>query len=239
MALPFTDDFTGTNGDPWDSGKWTITKDEGDGTVDIQSNTGRIATSGTAERYLHAEANSDTAVQDCSLLLSIDPLQSSNSINEFEVCLRSTGTPDSHNGYPVDCYMFGGYFDGDNLGIWTSKMVAGVWEDLLGSVTSRSTFNVKAWLRFEVEDVASDVVVRSSSWDDGESEPGSWDNEITDTSPGSLFGKSSGRLELLVWTPHAVALDNRIDDLVFDELGGTPPSTPLYLPKRRLTTVRM
>jgi hypothetical protein len=91
LSLPFIDEFTDTNGEPWDTARWT-TGEQGTGAAtDIQSNEGRMHTGNAAEDWSAATANAATDLQDSKVLLYIDPNAVVDGTTRWlYVCLRSS-----------------------------------------------------------------------------------------------------------------------------------------------------
>ena len=215
----FSDDFTGTNDDPWDSGKWTTTE-WGTALVDIQGNEGRAANTGTYNDGVTAEANSTTDVRDAAVLLSVDNVADNAGNQQFNVYLRATGalnTDVGTRGQPANAYNLHMRVENDTYNWWLYRRIADTNTDLSISANSRVNFN-KFWVRMEVVDVADDVVIRVKAWSDGEAEPGSWDDQKTDTSPGILHG-STGILALRSYAGGSNEVDVRVDALEFNDLG--------------------
>jgi len=214
LAL-LTDDFTGTNGDPWDSGKWTTYLDSGS-IQDIQSNAGRQVTDGGYLDYCLAVAT-PAAVQDAEVLLSIDPNTANTGEQNEIVVLRGSGD-ESTNGEPTDGYELFCETRANAHGVALYRRIADSRSASLATTTSRSSNGVKFWVRMQVEDSGSDVIIRTKSWDDGAGEPGTWDIEYTDSSPGILLG-ATGTLHLVAQAGASEVVDNRIDDVTYSTLG--------------------
>ena len=106
MAL-FTDDFTDTNGQPWDAAKWTTDAGGGGGTeiIDIQSNQGRMRAGNTTNDWA-AGKGITTGLVDSEILVYCDGTGSDGTSNQFlYVWLRSDGQLDNtYQGRPADGY---------------------------------------------------------------------------------------------------------------------------------------
>jgi len=224
-TLPFTDDWTGTNGDPWDSGKWT-TSDEGSSIseTDIQSNEGRMEASSDADDFNSATASSETDIQDAEVTLTVDPSNITSNLDQWlYVMLRSTGEQVAANaGRPATAYYWrfnvGDEQNGanDNLYRRISDSESSI---LVSDSGSSRNANEKFKIRIQIEDVGSDVVIRMKQWDFDDSEPGGWDVEYTDTSPGALHGVT-GVLQLVARGTSGSEHDIRLDDLTYDVFVG-------------------
>jgi hypothetical protein len=213
----FTDNFTDTNGEPWDGTKWTIDADGGEA-ADIQSNEGRMLGDGNAG-WLTATANSDTDLQDLEVVLSLDPIHDETTTSTFDIFIRASGALDS-GGVPTDGFFVGLFLDNDRNDTFALRREASSDTDFSQSANSRTGNAVKIWVKFQVEDVGSDTVFRSKIWDDGGGEPGSWDVEYTDTDPGTLHA-TTGKVYMRCGTTGGITFDNRFDAVEVTDLAAS------------------
>ena len=219
VSPDFTEEFTGTNSDPWDSGDWT-TDVVASGAVDIQSNAGRMVTNATGSDWANAENTSVTPVQDQEILFSCDP-QSQSANRMFIIVyarMVSTGwttTP----GQPATSYKLLVRTDSDEEGHHLERRLSGNEVSLVGGdsdpqANSRSDFG-KFWVRWRMFDSGTSVIHRARIWSDGDTEPTTWDLSYTDTAPGALLGADGGfgfRTFQASETGGATC-DNRLDDI--------------------------
>ena len=221
-TLEFSDNFTGTNGDAWDSGKWT-TSEEGSSSAntDIQSNEGRMQATNSVDDFSAATANADTDVQEAEALIYVDPTNYNQTDNAWiYLMLRSSGEQVAANaGRPATAYYWRADLRSNNTGMNLYRRVTNSETLLTGSASSRSATNVPFWMRMATEDSGSDVIIRVRAWDDGSSEPGTWDINHTDTSPGILHG-ATGKLQLVARSFSSSGVDVRVDDVEFWDLDG-------------------
>jgi hypothetical protein len=228
-SLPFTDDWTGDNDDPWNSDKWPTITWEGtvDEIADIQSNEGRMKVGVALDDYVSANADSITDIQDAEVLLHVDPSNAVESDNQyFYVCLRSTGEQQSGGagGRPETAYYLRLECGDNNANESGANRVYARKANSEGSnileITSADRVAGEPfWIRFQVIDNGSDVDVKVKIWDDSGGEPGAWSGEVTDTSPGILHG-ASGILQLVSRDrTNSASMDVRLDDIWYNNAG--------------------
>jgi len=166
----WTEDWTGSNGSSW-AGRWSSS-----GTTpnapDIQSNQGRMRTGTTAfGTYSRSVASGETAKADHGVLvkLSFD----NPKISEFFVVgVRSSTT---FNGtFPNDGYIV--ELEINNNQFTLRRTVSGT-ATTLQTVSKTFSAGTAVWVRLQ----AIGTAVKAKIWNDGSSEPGSWDAEQTDS----------------------------------------------------------
>jgi hypothetical protein len=220
-AVVFTEEFTDTNGNAWNATRWPTTGVGGTGAVlDIQSNEGRMKSGNLdGNDYASAAANTDTAVVNASVLLYIDPNAPGTGNRFVYICLRSSGdVQPTLVGRPTDAYYWRIDVTSDTILTQLYRRIANGESSLAEGDNSRITANVPLWARFEAEDNGANVDLRCKAWDDGESEPGTWDVEHSDASPGILLG-DNGVFQLV--SRNLNSNDNgdpRIDHIEFTDL---------------------
>lgn len=229
LSLPFTDDFTGTNGDPWDSTKWptqggasTVTD-----AVDIQNNEGRLY-AGTSQggSWAAATAASITSLTDSTGEMRIIPSTTGGNTEWLYVCIRSSGEQQSaQDGRPATTYYFRFLVNGASTQSYLlrrlSNSEATLDSDILGTNASRNAAE-PFYLKWEIEDDASvsgDTDIRYKMWDADGTEPGGWET-LTDGSPGALYG-TAGVFQLVGRNYTSTAyVDVQVDDVSINALGG-------------------
>ncbi len=161
------DDWTGTNGDPWDPIVWDVLTPAGSPVVDIQSNRGRMAVSSAADQ---AQAGSDR-----SLVTSIDlTFRFIRSVggNNTNVCIGNGqwagDEEETDTGY---C------FNDSGTTFRVFEYAAGSFVGTLGTWAYDGD-QLDALVRFQREGTA----VRCKTWTPGTPEPDAWDLDVTDAS---------------------------------------------------------
>jgi hypothetical protein len=222
----FTEDFTGTNDDPWSSDWTTSSEGSVDSAIDIQSNQGHLYAGTTADDFAAATLLAPD-IQDAEVLLLIDPNAIDANNKYLYVCLRSTGEQVAANaGRPVTAY----YLRISLLN--TSDAAQDLWyrrisdaEVSLGAFTAFTdaaanidrNANEPFWLRAKIQDSGSTVICSVRMWDADASEPAAWGTD-TDTSPGALLG-ATGTLQLVARNyAGGYYVEPLVDDIWYDEL---------------------
>ena len=224
-VLPFTDDFTGTDTDPWDITKWTAYEDPGDtdSTVEILGNEGRLYAGTASADYAAVIANGITDLQDSETLIKIDPTyNTAGNSTFFYIFVRADGTVNTgatHPGFPDDAFhafiQLGTTQTGSNDRIY--RIINDSETQIGADFTAYRTANTVFWVRLKIEDSGSDVVVSFKGWDDGSAEPSTWQVR-TDTSPGALLGATGVlQLNLVDWSTNSDFSEVRVDDLWYGE----------------------
>lgn len=177
MATLFTPDWTGTNGDPWPSGDWPTTGEDTDADthLDIQTNNGRMAVGNVNDEYASAVGPAATNVTDSSVVFRVYPETVSTNNFWLYVCFRSTGDIQAaHAGRPTTSYYF--RFDvrqnTDNALLYRRNTNSEA--QLVGATGMGHTPANPFWIRAECLAESGDVRLRARTWDDGNSEGGSW-----------------------------------------------------------------
>jgi hypothetical protein len=180
----FSEDFVGTNGDPWDAGKWSTVYDSGAGaTATIQGNAGRISVGGGGYTRMVQMAVGDYS--NCTIRFSITP--GSGSVEQY-TGINFRADP-NHTPQGQLEITDNGYFMG-----WESshflvlrKIVAGVSSNLTGEVDIGNAASlVKRWFKI----VLAGSSIQVYTWLDGDTEPGS------PTMSGTDATFSSGRISV-------------------------------------------
>ncbi len=178
IAPTFEDDWTGTDGDSWDAGKWD-TSVVGSATVDIQSNEGRFLMNGNQTKG-RAIAN-HSAISDSRVLVKVRGTVLHNNLHGF-IILRGDGQWDTssfeewrpHNGYMLSMQI-------QNTGTLNfQKHVDGSTTNV-GSATSFPWSTDAHWVKVEAVDSGGDVILRAKIWLTTDPEPGTWTLSVTDT----------------------------------------------------------
>jgi chitodextrinase len=177
-SVLFSDSWTGSDGAPWGTA-WTTSN--ASGTVDIQSNAGRLAFNDVSGAYARAQLSGVTAAADSEVVTSY--AWSSNTARTYtDVFLRGSGG--WRNAYrPTSGY--GVELQSDSRTVLLMKTVNGT-TTTLQSVSAQQLTTGKQWLRLRV----SGSTVQFKIWSDGQSEPAGWAATATDTSvttSGQLF----------------------------------------------------
>lgn len=225
MAVIFTGDFTGTNGDPIDSGSYT-TNSEGsvEDYIEIQDNEAKLKCGDSTDDFCSIRV--DTAdITNCQVLLYVDPSNISNSDNQWlYVMLRSSGESVNANaGRPATAYYWRFHLGNTKTGTsdYLYRRISDSESSSLRTAGAWRNANEPFYVRMEVEDSGSDVIIYCSAWDADASEPGSWDETYTDTSPGALHDYA-GQAQFVLRnfagsnSPHL-----RIDDISIQDLDET------------------
>jgi len=175
----FTETWPGANGAPW-PGAWTTSS--GNGTVDTQDGTGRLAFDDVPSGYARAELTGLAAMADSELLVSYR--WSSTTAGEYlNFFLRGSGG--WQNAYrPRTGY--GIQLASSSTTATIQKNVSGITTNLHSVPGAQAVTTAKQWLRLAV----SGSTITFRTWLDGQSEPGAWTAVDTDTSvptAGQLF----------------------------------------------------
>lgn len=209
MPVIFSDDWTGTNGDPWDSGKWTtsFTPNTITPVFDIQANEGRMFVNTTLGDVRLQALAVGVSVTDAELLFKVRDADSLGSPGVY-LWLRHDGVwMATANGYrPQNGY--GVWIQSDFSNYQMLKSVGGV-ETVLGSGTDVWPQLGTVWVRFRILGTALKV----RTWEDGQAEPGTWDIEVTD---GDLT--AAGSMGLVLRRHGGDPQDVRFDDLTVEDL---------------------
>lgn len=167
MATVFSEDFTGTNGAGWDSGRWPVTVAPG-GAVTIQGNRGRIVT-GAAGGYGDIAAAWSTVSETNAELLTRVYLPTGNP--EFFLLFRlrwvDTGVVSDYHLRVLPYYGV--------VQLW--RTVSGT-ETELASVSYTFTSGTPVWVRFNL----LGPLIRAKVWNDGTGEPAGWTVATNDSS---------------------------------------------------------
>ena len=235
MALPFSEDFTGTNGDSWDATNWPTTSSEGtvNTDIDIQSNQGHFKAGTAQDDFVSMNASSDTSVVDSEGSIYIDPGATGSGNEWLYICLRSTGEQVASNaGRPATAYYFRFLVNGSSTQSILYRRLSNSEQQLDGDILAgHSNADRNAgepfWLKWEIEDDASvsgDTDIRWKIWDADDSEPASWES-YTDANPGALYD-TAGILQLVARNYSTGGnVEAHVDDISFDILGGTAGQT--------------
>lgn len=173
QSLPLTDNFTGTNGDPWDSAKWIgVTADNA--SKDIQGNEGRLVIdASTAGANVTTYANIATT-DDIELLVKVDN-KTSVIRGRLALGLRTSTTQHTDGdekpatGYYIDR-------DTDGSTVELQKVFASGTPVSLGSSTLGSATEV-SWFRFRL----FGDNIKAKHWANGSGEPAAWTWELRDS----------------------------------------------------------
>lgn len=207
VTVVFTETWTGTNSDPWDSGDWTVT-----GGDTIQSNRGRLSAGGSSYASNTAVLDAVAAFTDGEVRVSFIPNDTSGE-NYLGIHLRYT---DSNNWYRMEI--------GPAYSYWKiHKNVSGTRTDIGSAVGMTFTASTLYHVAFRVEGTA----LKAKVWGDGDPEPG-WQVEQTDSSH-----SGSGDLALLMQTGSDSSTRTvDWDDLTIDNLV-SGASVPVFMFHRR------
>ena len=203
------DDFTGTDNDPWDSTKWTVTSTgAGAADPDIQSNEGHMhfqSAAGASDQAIGQMPN----VENAEVLLKYR-FGATGIRGLFRVFLRADGTFTLGMGghWPQTGYGIEMVNGNDTVSVY--RIEGGAITATLGTFSKTADTNAN-WLRFRV--VGNEIKARI--WDDGASEPAAWDGEYTDS---NITG---GGVLQMVWERSGGTFDLYIDDLTVQSGLGT------------------
>lgn len=159
ITLPWTDDFTGTNGDP-PNYDWTLSLGSGC-TAEIQGNKLRLAVDATQYNYSYVTTTSDMGSADVDILLSIT-LDAVSADAITEIAWRKS----------TDSYVMEiGHYNG-NWAVSSSTDHVPFMSGTHGGASGDT-------LHIRIQSDGNDHRVRT--WLNGASEPGTWDDTATDT----------------------------------------------------------
>lgn len=211
MAVVFTEDWTGGNGSAWNATRWTdgrSTSGGGSTVLDIQSNQGREGN--TASGQGTAILSATSALSDMDLRISFGWASASQNMTG-EVFYHVGGNLTS--GYPVQGYLATMLRNGNSntSGIYLERVDAGpTWVGLDDDLTVTFADTDRRWCRILVEGSRHRIKV----WKVGDSEPGTWNIDITD----SVY--SSGRVLLGSYGLASPVGTVQWDDLTIDDTPG-------------------
>ncbi len=195
-----TEDWTGTTGSSWSS-QWTREDLSGTApTVTINNNEGRINNGGDTGTVLMYVNNANAEDIDQAVTLNV----TNNSVFAGFIARRSDNDPDTY--YDVRI----GSGAGSNPQLKIRKVVDGT-VTVLGYSSDKLTSGSDYHLRFLVQSNSSGGTdLKAKVWQDGSSEPGTWNLEVNNDTESRLQG-ISGRFGLKV----QVGVNNRLVD--FDD----------------------
>lgn len=170
-AIAVTDNWTGSNGIPWNASKWTTSKSGGASIADIQNNEGRLYFASTAGAFARA-ISTMAAAEDSEVLVKWR--QDNNAAQgHFRMHLRASGVWDN-DGEATSSYYVHKKTSGPTVTLY--KRTGGSTVSL-GSFTYVNNTSAH-WFRFQV--IGSNLKVKA--WADGTGEPGAWNLEVSDMS---------------------------------------------------------
>lgn len=240
------DDFTDTDGEPWDTAKWTTTEDpapDAFSTIDIQGNAGRMTTGDGVDDYGVAIADA-ADVENAEVYMEIDPnptdLPSADNAWLYVMLLSSGEIVDANAGRPATAYYMrfklGNTTAQDFLFRRSSNSETQIRD--LNTTSNRGSGGEPFRLKYRV--VTSGGSDQNKSilykiWLAADGEPAFWDS-YEDTSPGTLVSPYTGTLETYIrnysGSNQAAAT---IDNVTYDEYvaptyaGGTIENTEGFL----------
>jgi len=172
----FTDDWTGTNGDPWNAAKWTSSFSAGDSTAVINANSGRMISGSSGYQTIRRTAIM-ASLTDSEMLVSFDT--TAIGLDEAYPRVQLRASSDT-NEIPANCYEW--VLENNGSQISLRKRVAGAESTLSTTVWARNVgLN---HLRFQ----CVGTTIRYRVWADGAGEPGTWASSVTDSSHSSGLG---------------------------------------------------
>lgn len=188
MTVVFSETFTGTNGDSWDSNKWT-TGALSSGVVDIQGNGGRMQAAGANYTSCRALADGTSGMSSIGDQRVTGTFQLADASEQYaQIYLRHDGGwgtgPVADNAYWIEIRPI-------QFELTLFKNVSGS-ASTLQTQTSRADYSTDLH-HFIFE--CTGTTIRAKVWNDSDSEPGSWDVSVTDTSHSSGilgFGQYNG-----------------------------------------------
>ena len=198
MAVVFSDVWSGSNGDAWDSAKWTTRTEIGTGDTTIQGAKGRqraigiygaeiarcLATAGTVDNF------------DLTMTWGNDDATSESYNNWYFRCGANQAS-----GQPGSCYTIELDVNQDKIGLHRIASDGSTYTLIQNSASAGIGDIVTHWMRI----YASGSTIKAKWWDDGSGEPGTWQIDTTDATYSTgdfLLGKwagSSGVARLVVW----------------------------------------
>jgi hypothetical protein len=175
----FSDLWPGANGAAWSSAWVTSTSA---GTVDTQTNAGRLTFTNTSGAYARAQLAGLAARGNAEALFSYR-WSTTGSSAYFTVNLRGSGgwlnAYRPRTGYGVE-------FSSSSSTMTVNKSVNGTSSDLRTVSGAQPLSTSKRWVRVRV----SGSTIQVKTWLDGQAEPTAWTATVTDatvTAPGQLF----------------------------------------------------
>jgi hypothetical protein len=167
----FSDDWTGTNGDPWSSSKWDDIVALDTSTITIQSNQGRMVTQGANYSSVHARAKIPSTVADVDILVKATR---GGGEQYPQIYARASGSFTTNAGPPT-AYSCWYNPNTPNRRLYLRKRVSTTQTDMAFAAFIWDSGT--AWIRFQ----ATGTTVRGKIWLDGDSEPESWTVSTTDS----------------------------------------------------------
>jgi hypothetical protein len=175
----FTDLWPGADNTAWSSA-WTASTSAG--TVDTQTNAGRLTFTNTSGAFARAQLSGLAARANAEALFSYR-WSATGSSAYFTVNLRGSGgwlnAYRPRNGYGVE-------FSSSSTTVTVNKSVNGVSSDVRSISGAQPLSTNKRWVRLRV----SGSTIQLKTWLDGQVEPTAWTSTNTDTTvsaPGQLF----------------------------------------------------
>jgi hypothetical protein len=175
----FSDTWPGANGAAWGTG-WTVSNSAG--TVDTQTNAGRLQFNNTSGAYARAQLSGVAARSNSQVLFSYRWTATGASAY-FSVNLRGSGgwlnAYRPRSGYGVE-------FSSSSNTITVMKAVNGTNTNLATVSAPAQITTAKQWVRMRV----SGSTIQFKRWLDGQTEPTAWTSTVTDssvTTAGQLF----------------------------------------------------
>lgn len=218
MTVVFSETFTGTNSDPWDSSKWT-TSAQGTGVVDIQSNAGRMEAEGSAYNSSRALADGASGMSSETDQRVTGTFQLNDSSEQYvQIHLRHDGGWSGTGSTSDNSYW---------LEIRPIQFELTIFKNVSASATALDTQTSRPDYSTDLHHFIFECVgttIRGKVWKDGDSEPGTWDVSATDSS------HSSGILGFGIYNGNAsTARTVTFDDIEVDDLAVGGSALPLMM----------
>lgn len=215
LTTVFEDDWTGTNGDPWDPTKWD-TSVIGTSVLDIQNNEGRMALEANVGRGQAIALHSP--IEHSLVKTTIRPSSSGGALTGL-IALRGDGqwvttSGDEEyvfNGYMLEMFLRPepGFPDGF---VSLIRMDDGVRTELDSLLFDFGSNEEEHTAKFEVIDDSPNVTLRAKIWLSTDAEPGTWTITASDTTA----AHSSGVLQLSSALDSGIALSTFWDDITLE-----------------------
>jgi hypothetical protein len=206
-GLPFTEPFTGTNGDPWADPPWTTTVSSG-GTVDIQSNQGRMLCGSGGGYNDWCRALLDD-LGEADFTVSVDLVVGAQEEKYPALSFRTDRTWDpNHPVWPDNGYVIEVQVDDDTGGYWAVFRQDASEGTSLGA---QDPYTITTGDTLHLEAIAEGSAVEVRVWRNAESRPSSPSFSFTDSShttrTGHQLGLNGGptTTDSVVWDNFAVA----------------------------------
>ena len=232
-SLPWSDNWTGTNGDAWSSTKWpTVGEDTDASTVqDIQGNRGRTAVGPVNDEWTAGVAANETdTAADVEATGTVYLTDIPTHAAWLYLNFRSSGDIQTGAaGRPTDAYYFRVDVSTQRNGrIFVRN--SNTETQLVGDTQMGHTASTDFEFRAQVLTEGSDVRLRMRTWDQGTTEPGTWDIEhlhvSTDSGTRITTAGHFGYVHRNANTGATTISEIQLEDWTFDTISTSDAITP-------------